>query len=303
VTTRATRIRRRGAPPALVGVLASLILLAGASAPPPALAGETAGFWYGADSGAPGPANSDPPYYEPSCGAGHKYGGYIGKIGGADLVSSSNPSGYGPGNTFAWNSSDAAAADTDHFRYGYGVGSGGYWFLFGPGNTDGTGLSPMDWGQQQARWALADWQRWYDNGEHRMPLLILWMDIEVPGSYGWGSNGAANREVFNGFWDAVAHAPRKDHLRPGVYSTNYQWGVIMRGHTSIPHTWEWTAQVSVANSPAPCPGSFQASSWQFADFFGSQTQTSRDTAMWQWSLGSADYDQIDRNKPLPVTMP
>jgi hypothetical protein len=52
----------------------------------------------------------------------------------------------------------------------------------------------------------------------------------------------------------------------------------------------------------PCPGDF-TSSRQFADFFGSQRQTSQHTAMWQWSLGSADYDQIDRNKPLPLTMP
>ena len=139
MTTRATRIRRRGAPPALISVLASLILLAGASTPVPALA-ETTGFWYGADSGAPGPANSDPPYDEPSCGTGHRYGGYIGKIGGADLVSSSNPAGYGPGNTFAWNAGFSAAADTNHFRYGIGVGAGGYWFMFGPEDTDGTGL-------------------------------------------------------------------------------------------------------------------------------------------------------------------
>lgn len=300
MTTGTTRIRRRGAPPALIGMLASLILLAGTSAPAPALA-ETTGFWYGADSGAPGPANSDPPYDEPSCGPGHRYGGYIGKIGGADLVGSSNPSGYGPGNTFAWNAGGAAAADANHFRYGIGSGAGGYWFMFGPDDTDGTGLSPQAWGELQGRWALADWQRWYDHRAHRMPLRILWMDVEVPGSYGWGSNGAANREVFNGFWDYVMNA--REGVYPGVYSTNYQWGVIMSGHTNIPHTWEWTAQVSVANSPAPCPGSFQASSWQFADFFGSQQESSQRTAMWQWSLGSADYDQIDTNKPLPLTMP
>lgn len=298
MATRASRIGRRGAPPALVGVLASLILLAGTTVPAPALA-ESSGFWYGADSGAPGPANGSAPYNEPSCGTGHRYGGYIGKIGGADLVSSSNPGGYGPGHTFAWNPAYAAAANTNHFRFGYGAGASGYWFLFGPGDTDGTGLSAKAWGGQQGKWALAAWQRWYDDGAHRMPLRILWMDVEVPGSYGWGSNGAANREVFNGFWNYVTRAD--EGIQPGVYSTNYQWGVIMSGHTSIPHTWEWTAQVSVANDPAPCPVTF-SSSRQFADFYGGQGQDSQHTAMWQWSLGSADYDQIDTNKPLPLTV-
>ena len=297
MTTRATRIRRRGAPAALTGVLASLILLAGVSGSAPALA-ESGGYWYGADSGAPGPANGSAPYNEPSCGAGHRYGGYIGKIGGADLVSSSNPAGYGPGQTFAWNQDDAAAADTNHFRFGDGAGAGGYWFMFGPGDTDGTGLSAKAWGSQQGKWALADWQRWYDHGTHRMPLRILWMDIEVPGSNGWGSDLAANQEVFNGFWDYVTHA--REGVKPGVYSTSYQWGAIMGGK-SIPHTWEWTAQVSVADSPAPCPVSF-SSSRQFAEFYGGQNAGSAHAAMWQWSLGSADYDQVDTNKPLPLTV-
>ena len=123
--------------------------------------------------------------------------------------------------------------------------------MFGPDNTDGTRLSPKDWGGLQAEWALADWQRWYGEGAHRMPLRILWMDVEVPGSYGWGSNGAANREVFNGFWDYVTQA--HEGIKPGVYSTNYQWGVIMSGHTGLPHTWEWTAQVSVARLSLALP--------------------------------------------------
>jgi hypothetical protein len=87
-----------------------------------------------------------------------------------------------------------------------------------------------------------------------MPFQILWMDVEGPGSYGWGSNGAADRDVFNGFWNYVTNA--NEGPVPGVYSTNYQWGVIMSGNTGIPDTWEWTAQVSVADSPSPCPVNF-----------------------------------------------
>jgi hypothetical protein len=284
---------RRATAPACTVALTALIALVGVGTPAPALA-EDFGYWYGADSGGPGPAGS-PPYQEPSCGGGHAYGGYIGKIGGADLVSSSNRSGYGPGNTFAWREDYAFAANRDHFGFHRGVGAGGYWFMFGPGDTDGTGDSAFTWGEQQGRWAMADWQRWYDNGLHRMPLRTLWMDVEVPGSYGWGSNGSADRVVFNGFWDYVEHARRG--IVPGVYSTNYQWGEIMSGDTSIPHTWEWTAQVSRADSPAPCPGGFSGGSIN-ADFYGGQDSASAHTVMWQWSLGNADYDQIHR-KSMP----
>jgi len=296
MSLRVSRTRRRAAAPACTAALTALVLLAGAGVPAAAFA-ENTGFWYGADSGGPGPANGSPPYQEPSCGSGHAYGGYIGKIGGADLVSSSNPHGDGPGHTFAWNATDAADANTDHFGYGRGVGAGGYWMMFGPNDTDGTGDSASAWGRQQAVWALADWQSWYDGGAHQMPYRILWMDVEGPGSFGWGGNGSANRQVLNGFWDYVTSA--KQGIAPGVYSTNYQWGVIMSGKTGIANTWEWTAQVSRANSPSPCPDNFSESSSFYADFFGGQNSGSAHAAMWQWSLGNADHDQIDANKSLP----
>jgi hypothetical protein len=294
------RARRREAALGVLGVLTSLMLVTALATPAMA---ENTGFWYGADSGAPGPSNtSGPPWYMPSCGTGHIYGGYIGKIGGADLVSSSNTTGYGPGNTYAWNATYAADANENHFDYSppLGVGAGGFWFMFGPGDTDGTGLSPYNWGYQQGKWALADWQRWYGGGtyqSHHLPLRILWMDVEVPGSYGWGSNGSANRQVFNGFWDYVSNA--NQGVVPGVYSTQYQWNTIMSGNTNIPSTWEWTAQVSRSNTPSPCPDSFYVDSSFNAVFFGGQNESSAQTAMWQWSQGNADYDQIDSNKSLP----
>jgi hypothetical protein len=295
MSLRATT-RRRAAAPALTATLTALVLLTGTGAPAPAFA-EDVGFWYGADSGGPGPANGSAPFHEPSCGSRHAYGGYLGKIGGADLVSSANPDGYGPGSTFAWNSTDAADADTNHFSYRRGVGTGGYWFMFGPGDTDGTGDSAFAWGHQQGEWALADWQRWDTGGARRMALRILWMDIEVPGSYGWGSNGAANRQVFDGFWDYVTNA--RTGIAPGVYSTNYQWDAIMSGHSGIGSTWEWTAQVSRANAPSPCPVGLSQGASFYADFYGGQDSGSAHTAMWQWSLGNADYYQIDGRKGLP----
>lgn len=291
------RLRRwRSALLSVGGVVTSLTLAAAVAGPAVA---ENSGFWYGADSGGPGPSDSSgPPWHEPSCGPGRMYGGYVGKIGGADLVSGSNPRGYGPGHTFAWVTADAVAANAGHFRSSppKAVGAGGYWFMHGPGNTDGTGLGPRAWGKQQAMWALADWKRWAGTG-NRLPLKVLWMDVEVPGSYGWGNHHARNREVFDAFWDYISAAGAG--ISPGVYSTRYQWNTIMNGHTGIPHTWEWTAQVSRSNSPSPCPGSFWESSSFHADFFGGQGTRSARSAMWQWSLGTADYDQIDNNKALP----
>ena len=282
----------------LLAAASALAVVAALTPAGPALAEDT-GFWYGADGAGPGPANSAAPYQEPSCGSGHMYGGYIGKIGGADLVSASNTTGYGPGHTGAWNSTYAADANANHFNYHpeHGVGTGGYWFMFGPGATDGTGLGAYAWGQRQGQWALGDWQRWYANGTHRMPFQILWMDVEKPGFYGWGSDGGANRQVFNGFWDYVTNA--KQGPVPGVYSTAAQWNEIMAGNTSIPNTWEWTAQTSRAAQPSPCPTSFSGTG-QSAVFFGGQNASSAHAAMWQWSLSNtADYDQIDSNKNIP----
>ena len=72
----------------------------------------------------------------------------------------------------------------------------------------------------------------------------------------------------------------------------------MSGHTDIPNVWEWTAQTSRSSAPAPCPTNFTSSNTR-AVFFGGQTASSPHAAMWQWSIGNGDYDQIDSNKALP----
>jgi hypothetical protein len=297
--TRSFSTGRCGRVGALAGVCSAVLLIIGLTTPAMALTEDT-GYWYGADSGGPGPSNGSPPYTMPSCGSGRAYGGYIGKIGGADMVSSSNPTGYGPNNTYAWNSADSGDANTNHFDYSKGVGTSGFWFMYGPGDTDGTGDSAYNWGQQQGKWAAADWERWYSGGVHRMPLRILWADVEenYAGEYGWStSDTSANRDVFNGFYDAVNSAG--DGLSPGVYSTNYLWDqAIMAGNSGIPSTWEWTAQVSRASTPSPCPVDYGGGSF-YADFFGGQVESSAHAAIWQWSLGTDDYDQINSNKSLP----
>lgn len=263
----------------------------------PAFAEDT-GFWYGADSAAPGPANGSAPYTMPSCGSSHAYGGYIGKIGGADLISSANPynpNGYGPGFTNAWNGTWAADANANHFNYNKGVGAGGYWFMWGPETSLANGMTAYQWGYAQGVMAVADWQRWYANGTHRMPLHILWADVEL-GQH-WSSDGSRNRQVLNGFMDEVSGAG--DGLERGVYSTRYQWQQIMAGTADIPNVWEWTAQTSVSNSPTPCPNNFTNSNGNTALFFGGQNSSSPKALIWQWSQGTADYDQIDARKNPP----
>jgi hypothetical protein len=64
----------------------------------------------------------------------------------------------------------------------------------------------------------------------------------------------------------------------------------------------FVATAAVIIAVASVAGAVSASSLRFADFFGTQREKSQHTAMWQWSLGSADYDQIDTNKRLPLTM-
>jgi hypothetical protein len=280
--------------PAVLG--ASLLFAAStlAALPAPAFAASSR-FVYGTDSAGPAPGGSAP-YKNPSC-SGH-YGAYFGKIGGADLVSAANPDGYGPGNSSAWNEAAAHAANTDHFTYKDGVGDGGFWFMLGPGARPK--MKPYDWGVQQAKWALADWARLTAKGSHRMPLKIMWADVEQPGALDWStSDTAANRRVYNGFAATIESAKTdKLGLQIGVYSTNVQWGEIMAGHASLPGVWEWTAQTSLENRPHTCPSGFSGGGIS-AVFFGGQSAKSPKAVAWQWSQGSGDYDSVDMSKHLP----
>jgi hypothetical protein len=280
--------------PAALG--ASLVLAASAMIvlPTPAFAASSR-FVYGTDSSGPAPTGSAP-YKNPSCGG--RYGIYFGKIGGADLVGAGNPDGYGPGHSGAWNETAAVDANTDHFTDKDGVGDSGFWYMLGPEAKPGT--KPYNWGVQQAKWALADWARLTAKGSHRMPLKILWADVEQPGANGWStSNTAANRDVYNGF-SATVSSTKTDTLglQVGVYSTNVQWGAIMSGHAGLPNVWEWTAQTSLESKPKTCPAGFSGGGIS-AVFFGGQTAKSPKAVAWQWSQGTGDYDSIDMSKNLP----
>lgn len=139
-----------------------------------------------------------------------------------------------------------------------------------------------------------------------MPLRILWGDVEQPAANRWSrTDHTANRQVFNGYFDIIQQSSRVLGLSPGVYSTRTTWNTIMGDPTRasqgyLPNTWEWTAQHSRAAQPAPCPASFASPPHPL--FFGGQTEASAHALMWQWSIGNADYDLIDTNRPgIPVT--
>lgn len=286
-----TRIRVIGA----LGI-ALMCLLA---VPMTALAGDSpSGFWWGSDSGGPAPTGSGP-FKEATCAGAGNYGGYIGKIGGADYVSASNPSGNGT-SIYTWNATAAADADTNHFTYGYGNGSGGYWYMYGPALTvgGGAGDSPYNWGVQQAEWALEDWQSWYDGGVHRMPFTIIWADVEGGSSYGWytsptSAEALADEEVFGGFFQEVNALD--EGITAGIYSATGAWNVYTGAYDGLAGDWEWTYEDYQA-SATTCAQGWTADAGSTAQFFGGLSSSSNTALMWQWSSGSSDYDQIDSNR-------
>ena len=189
----------------------------------------TAGFWFGADGSGPSATGSGP-YTMPTVGG--SFGGYVGELG-----TWTNRLGCTSGE--AWNAHDAAAANTNHFTYHRGVGTGGYWFAGGPGadpHYNATTSEAYAWGKQQGEWAHTDWQNMYHSGT-RMPFQILWMDIENAGNglaNGWGEvfarpttctrhiiqTGVApalDRATFNGYWDYL-HTTQHNVPQPGAYS-------------------------------------------------------------------------------------
>ena len=290
-----------------VTACAAITLIATTTA---ARAGDTpAGFWYGADGSGPSATGSGPSTM-PTVGG--SFGGYVGELG-----TWTNRLGCTSGE--AWNAHDAAAANTNHFTYHRGVGTGGYWFAGGPGadpHYNATTSEAYAWGKQQGEWAYTDWQNMYHSGT-RMPFQILWMDIENAGNglaNGWGEvfarpttctrhiiqTGVApalDRATFNGYWDYL-HTTQHNVPQPGAYSAPQYFDVVFGSDRNIPNTWEWSYEAD-SGSVTPGPSGWCQKS-SCAEFFGGQTSNSKYAVMWQWSQHDGDSDQIDANR-LPST--
>ena len=130
----------------IIAVAATAITAAGvlvATAEGAFAADTPAGFWYGSDSSTIAVGGNAVPYTEPVVGG--PYGGYIGMTGNwAHYV--------GCGKIVVWSATNAAQANANYAKH-YGVGTGVYWFMGGPGvdpHYNGTASEAYAWGASQA---------------------------------------------------------------------------------------------------------------------------------------------------------
>jgi len=211
-----------------------------------------AGFWYGTDS-ATVRITGHVPYQVPVIGG--TYGGYIGMTGNwANLA--------GCHKIVVWSAANAAQANANYAAR-YGVGTGVYWFMGGPGvdpHYNGTAAEAYAWGARQAARTL------YDISHLHVTYPIVFMDIEIPGN-------------------APNYTPAPDNGWNTVYTSACSGRV--RTYSSL------------ARPPA---GWCLRGTSVCAQFFGGQTSASKYAVMWQWSGGGGsrngygDFDQIDANR-------
>ena len=291
-------------------MLATMATMAAPASAAPAT-DSPAGFWYGTDS-ATVTITGHVPYQVPVLGG--PYGGYIGMTGNwANLA--------GCRKIVVWSAANAAQANANYAAH-YGVGTGVYWFMGGPGvdpRYNGTQAEASAWGAQQAARTL------YDISHLHVTYPVVFMDIEIPGNApnytpapdnGWNTvytsacsgvvrtyhiPAAVDRADLNGF---AAYLTSHSHYKAGVYSAPDIWADIFGtgSAAAIPNTYEWTYESftsSLAHHPA---GWCLAGTATCARFFGGQTSASKYALMWQWSGGGGsrngygDFDQIDANR-------
>ena len=271
-----------------------------------------AGFWYGTDSRTITVSGSAP-YREPVIGGA--YGGYIGMLGNWSHRE-------GCGGIIVWSSANSKQANTDFLTYHKGIGTGGYWFMAGPGvdpHYNGTASEAYAWGKQQAVWTLSNIRN------RHLTYPVVFMDIEIPGyapnytpasDNGWNSvytspcsgkvktsyiPAAVDRADLNGF---AAYLTSHSSYKAGVYSAPDIWRSIFGTGTAslIPNTYEWTYE-SFTSSLKHHPYRWCLSgTTTCARFFGGQSSSSKHALIWQWSGGGGsnngygDFDQIDGNR-------
>jgi hypothetical protein len=296
-----------------LAVAAAIAVTVGVS---PAFAGDSSGMNWGADGNAPVPnassscGSSGVPWLEPnvsSNGCG-KFGVDYGEIGGFFSMSqvpncNQSPAWSGTAIGDAYANAQASSA--------YGVGAGGYFLLGGPGISPGYNGSidqAYGWGESQGNEAVSLWLGHPDVDADDLPLAL---DVEEDGGQGWNelyencSNKTSatiaenvDRATLNG---AIA-AIQADGIQVMIYAADGNWPTIFGSGTSadVSQYQEWTAHwgSNCANYAPPewtqtylnCSGSNDAV------FFGDVVRTSSCAVMWQWSGGTDDYDQIDKNR-------
>jgi hypothetical protein len=267
-----------------------------------------AGFAYGTDSPQVSITGSAP-YKMPVIGG--TYGGYMAMAG-----NWARTLGCKTGTFINPDQPNASQANVNYSKYHYGVGTGVYWYMGGPGvdpHWNGTAAEASKWGAQQAAWALAAMKK--------IPVTypVVWADIEEPGiapapDNGWNVHysspcsghpvalhtpASVDRAEFNGF---AAYITSHSNYKVGVYSSAPIWANIFGTGTAslIPNTYEWTYLKATKSLSAGPVGWCLPRTSTCAQFFGGQTSSSKYALMWQWSGGGGyynsahtDFDQID----------
>jgi hypothetical protein len=248
------------------------------------------------------------PYAEPVINRGKdEYGGYIGMTGNWEHRVGC------PESFNDWSAANSAEANAD-YADNFGIGTGVYWFMGGPGvdpHYNGTATEAYDWGEQQAAWTVDDIKNVH------VTYPVVFEDVELPGIGSAPDNGwntaytspcssqvksssiptSVDRADFNGF---AAYISEHSTYKVGVYSNPSVWNSIFGTGTDslIPNTYEWTYSANPRLSPVPSAWCLSGTK-TCALFFGGQTLASNYALIWQWSggggqpNGSGDFDQID----------
>lgn len=294
----------------LAGVAATAALMIPSAAGAATMADHPNGFSYGSDSW-PVPVAGGAPYRESLLGSA-EYGGYIGMAG-----NWARTLGCRTGNFLAWSSANSAQANSNYTKYHFGIGTGVYWYMGGPGvdpHWNGTAAEASKWGAQQAAWALTAMKKL------TVTYPVVWADIEMPQiapapDNGWNAAYTApcsgvvraghahtaasvDRAEFNAFANYITTHSK---YKVGVYSAPSIWADIFGTGVaaSIPNTYEWTYWPETSHLSYAPTGWCLGHSAGCAQFFGGQTSASKYALMWQWSGGGGvtngvgDFDQID----------
>ena len=226
-----------------------------------------AGFWYGTDS-ATVTITGHVPYQVPVIGG--TYGGYIGMTGNwANLA--------GCRKIVVWSAANAAQANANYAAH-YGVGTGVYWFMGGPGvdpRYNGTQAEASRWGAQQAARTL------YDISHLHVTYPVVFMDIEIPGNApnytpapdnGWNTvytsacsgvvrtyhiPAAVDRADLNGF---AAYLTSHSHYKAGVYSAPDIWAASSA--PGPPRRYRTRTNGPTSPSPAAWPTTRPDGAWR-----------------------------------------
>lgn len=221
---------------------------------------------------------------------------YIGEIGtfAHDFFGNSGPCPSDPAG-MCFNTAGASGADSRQAA-GTGVGVVGYYFGGGARYASSVGLTDFCWGWAQGAAAVDDVFANNDFFGQYYSIDVQFIDVE--GSYWASATDAANREVFNGFYDYVHDLPEESGQncsqpeigyawQPAIFSSPNEWNSYLASAGTISGTPEWTSEYC-------CTGSYPAS-LSGAEWFGSSQYE------WLWQFDETpDYDIMDAPQYVPA---